>query len=226
MHRPRLPVNSRAREQNRSWMEVSPPLHFPVATPPRPGETVPIAPGVVWLRMPLPFALDHINLWLLEDGAGWTIVDTGYAMPEAEAAVGADLCRAARRTAGNADHRHPLSSRPYRARRLALRALAGAVVDHRKGMAVRPGAEPAAATILPHLRRDFARRAGLDTAASEMFGEHEKGYRRGVPSVPPAFRPHRRRHDDRDRRAASGGSSSARAMLPSSPVFIAPRPAC
>ena len=39
-----------------------------------------IAPGIHWLRMPLPFALDHINLWLLEDGPGWTIVDTGYAM--------------------------------------------------------------------------------------------------------------------------------------------------
>jgi glyoxylase-like metal-dependent hydrolase (beta-lactamase superfamily II) len=38
------------------------------------------------------------------------------------------------------------------------------------------------------LRRDFARRAGLDAAASEWFGEREKGYRRGVPSVPPAFR--------------------------------------
>ena len=36
--------------------------------------------------MPLPFALDHINLWLLEDGPGWTIVDTGYAMPETKAA--------------------------------------------------------------------------------------------------------------------------------------------
>jgi glyoxylase-like metal-dependent hydrolase (beta-lactamase superfamily II) len=36
-----------------------------------------IAPGVRWLRMPLPFALDHINLWLLEDEGGWTIVDTG-----------------------------------------------------------------------------------------------------------------------------------------------------
>ena len=32
--------------------------------------------------MPLPFALDHINLWLLEDGPGWTIVDTGYATAE------------------------------------------------------------------------------------------------------------------------------------------------
>src|SRR5260370_33006860 len=56
-------------------------LEFPGAAAPRPGETVAIAPGVHWLRMPLPFALDHINLWLLEDGPGWTIVDTGYAMP-------------------------------------------------------------------------------------------------------------------------------------------------
>src|SRR5437773_7867950 len=38
-----------------------------------------VMPGVIWLRMPLPFALDHINLWLLADGSGWTIVDTGYA---------------------------------------------------------------------------------------------------------------------------------------------------
>ena len=37
-----------------------------------------MAPGVLWIRMPLPFALDHINLWLIEDGDGWTVVDTGY----------------------------------------------------------------------------------------------------------------------------------------------------
>jgi hypothetical protein len=31
------------------------------------GETMPIADGIHWLRMPLPFSLGHINLWLLED---------------------------------------------------------------------------------------------------------------------------------------------------------------
>jgi len=36
-----------------------------------------IADGVYWLRMPLPFSLNHINLWLLADGDGWTLVDTG-----------------------------------------------------------------------------------------------------------------------------------------------------
>lgn len=46
---------------------------------PEPGSVIEVLPGVLWLRMPLPFALDHINLWMLADGAGWTIVDCGLA---------------------------------------------------------------------------------------------------------------------------------------------------
>lgn len=42
------------------------------------GETLEVASGIHWVRMPLPFALNHINLWLLKDGDGWTVVDTGY----------------------------------------------------------------------------------------------------------------------------------------------------
>ena len=45
--------------------------------PPEFGETLEVAPGIHWLRMPLPMALDHINLWLVEDGPGWTLIDTG-----------------------------------------------------------------------------------------------------------------------------------------------------
>jgi glyoxylase-like metal-dependent hydrolase (beta-lactamase superfamily II) len=52
-------------------------------TLPAPGGTLEIAPGVRWLRMRLPFALDHINLWLLrdrwQDRDGWAIVDCGIA---------------------------------------------------------------------------------------------------------------------------------------------------
>ena len=36
-----------------------------------------IAPGVLWIRMPLPFQLDHINLWMIEESDGWTLVDSG-----------------------------------------------------------------------------------------------------------------------------------------------------
>ena len=57
------------------------PLQFPFAGPPATGTTLEVAPGVRWLRMVLPFALDHINLWLLEDEKdgvpGFTIVDSG-----------------------------------------------------------------------------------------------------------------------------------------------------
>ena len=47
--------------------------------PPPFDEVVPVEPGIHWLRVRLPFALDHVNLWLLEDSDGWTIIDTGVA---------------------------------------------------------------------------------------------------------------------------------------------------
>ncbi|HEY0939774.1 MAG TPA: MBL fold metallo-hydrolase [Steroidobacter sp.] len=47
-----------------------------------PGESpLQVAPGVYWARFPMPGSLDHINLWLLEDGEGWTIVDTCLDVP-------------------------------------------------------------------------------------------------------------------------------------------------
>lgn len=52
-------------------------LSFPHAAAPASGAVTTVAPGIKWLRMPLPFALDHINLWLLEDRDGWVIVDSG-----------------------------------------------------------------------------------------------------------------------------------------------------
>ena len=57
---------------------------------PATGAVMTVAPGIKWVRMPLPFALNHINLWLLEDQFqgkdGWAIVDTGVATPEIRAA--------------------------------------------------------------------------------------------------------------------------------------------
>ncbi len=62
---------------------------FGDAIPPL-GTVTDVAPGLSWLRMPLPFALDHINLWLLDDAAegkrGWSLVDCG---------AGTDATRAA-----------------------------------------------------------------------------------------------------------------------------------
>jgi glyoxylase-like metal-dependent hydrolase (beta-lactamase superfamily II) len=52
-------------------------LEYPFPEIPAPGTTREVAPGIHWLSMPLPFQLDHINLWLVEEGGGWTVVDTG-----------------------------------------------------------------------------------------------------------------------------------------------------
>ena len=61
---------------------LPPTLLFPHPVIPAPGRVLEVAPGVLWLRMPLPFALDHINLWLLADEVdgvrGWTAIDCGY----------------------------------------------------------------------------------------------------------------------------------------------------
>lgn len=57
---------------------------------PAAGAALEVAPGVRWVRMGLPFALDHINLWLLRDEidgrAGWTIVDCGICSDATKAA--------------------------------------------------------------------------------------------------------------------------------------------
>jgi glyoxylase-like metal-dependent hydrolase (beta-lactamase superfamily II) len=65
-------------------------LVYPQPQAPAPGSVVWLRPGLGWLRMPLPFALDHINLWLLEDEIdgrrGWTAVDCGITSVATQAA--------------------------------------------------------------------------------------------------------------------------------------------
>lgn len=45
--------------------------------PPAPGAVVELTPGVLWARFAMPFALDHVNVFLLDDEGGWAVVDTG-----------------------------------------------------------------------------------------------------------------------------------------------------
>ncbi len=57
-------------------------VEYAFKTRPKAGETQQIAEGIEWLRMPLPFSLNHINLWLLRDDDRWAIVDTGVGTEE------------------------------------------------------------------------------------------------------------------------------------------------
>ena len=64
-------------------------LSYPFPEVPAPGTTIEVAPGIHWLSMPLPFKLDHINLWLIDEEEGgnadWTVVDTGIGNAETRA---------------------------------------------------------------------------------------------------------------------------------------------
>ena len=62
-------------------------LDYPFAdTLPAIGEALEVAPGVRWVRMGLPFALNHVNLWLVDDGDGWAVIDCGIANDATRAA--------------------------------------------------------------------------------------------------------------------------------------------
>jgi len=61
-------------------------LAFPFQDPPAPGQVIEVAAGILWARLPLPYRLNHINIYFIDDGDGWAILDTG---------IGDDATRAA-----------------------------------------------------------------------------------------------------------------------------------
>lgn len=70
--------------------EAKPTLDYPCGEAPAAGTASEVAPGVLWLRMPLPFALNHINLWAVQDDngstPGWAAFDSGAKTSETAAA--------------------------------------------------------------------------------------------------------------------------------------------
>ena len=154
-----------------------------------------MAPGVMWIRMPLPFALDHINLWLLEDGDGWTLVDTGFG-------VEATWALWERHFAGT------MGGRPVK--NIVVTHYHPDHVGSAAWLAARTGAPmwmTATEFLTAHAAHDDA--AGFDTATGidfltrnglppERMPERLRkggGYRRGVPDVPKSYR--RMMHGDR-----------------------------
>ena len=56
-----------------------PGIRYPWETPPEHGAAIEVAPGVLWTRLPLPMKLDHVNIYALDEGDSWTVIDTGFA---------------------------------------------------------------------------------------------------------------------------------------------------
>jgi glyoxylase-like metal-dependent hydrolase (beta-lactamase superfamily II) len=162
-------------------------LDFPLAAPPAPGGASPAAPGILWLRMPLPFALDHINLWLLEEADGWTLVDTGYGDQQthtlwerhfATTLRGKPIIRVL------ATHCHPdhLGNAAWIAQRFGCRV----TMTHGEFLAAHALIDERAAH-RPVDTCDLFRRHGLPDADVAAFAARGNQYRRGVPVAPANF---------------------------------------
>jgi len=162
-------------------------LGFPFADPPGSGSVLVVAPGVRWLRMPLPFALDHINLWLMEDGSGWTQIDSGYGDAStrklwethfADTLGGQSISRVI------ATHFHPdhLGNAAWLAERFrcpvwmpqAEYLTAHAVAEERAGY----GSEATC---------ELFRRHGLAAEQVDALRSRGNRYRRGVPELPKSY---------------------------------------
>jgi glyoxylase-like metal-dependent hydrolase (beta-lactamase superfamily II) len=163
-------------------------LEYPRPSPPPGGETHEIAPGVHWLRMPLPFALDHINLWLLEDEGAWVLIDCG---------IGDDATRA-------------LWERLFAGRIAGLPVKRVIVTHHHPdhaGLALwlteRTGAEfwmPQAEYFAAHAQREGSAGFGFDNVIAmftrngvagerlELLQQRRSNYRSRVPGFPTSYR--------------------------------------
>jgi glyoxylase-like metal-dependent hydrolase (beta-lactamase superfamily II) len=57
-------------------------ITFPFPDYPAAGTATEVADGIFWISTWVPFAaLKQVNLWLLRDGPGWTMIDCGYGKP-------------------------------------------------------------------------------------------------------------------------------------------------
>ena len=69
-----------------SQSTLSAQIVFAHAVPPAPGRTIEVAPGILWGRLALPFQLDHVNIYFIDDGNGWALIDTGLGNKATQAA--------------------------------------------------------------------------------------------------------------------------------------------
>lgn len=167
-------------------MKDTNPLHYPFAEVPAGGELHRVAPGVGWLRMPLPFALDHINLWLLDDGPSLAAVDTGFGLDEVRTHWNTILARDERPLSRIVvTHCHPdhLGLATWLAERdgAPIHMTQGEFLGGHAIWNQLPGSS--VADMVAQFRKH-----GLEEARLEALVARGNGYRRGVPSIPSSYR--------------------------------------
>jgi len=207
---------------------AAPSLIFPHAQPPAPGTAVRIAPGVLWFRLPLPYRLDHVNLYLLEDNGGWAVLDTGLGTADCRAAwdtILAGPLAGQRLTQMIVTHYHPdhVGLAGWLSERFSL-PLSMPRPEYLYSLALQyaPGDLGAVAF------RPFYRRHGLSPEVTDLVLGRGHEYLRRTTGVPTSY--HRVQHGDtlrigaREFRVLTGGGHALEQamLLPSTePLFFA-----
>jgi glyoxylase-like metal-dependent hydrolase (beta-lactamase superfamily II) len=203
-------------------------LTFPFPVAPAFGVLTDVAPGIRWLRLPLPYRLDHVNIFLVENDGGWTAFDTGLGTNECKAAWDAALAgplRGTRLKSIIVSHFHPDHV-----------GLAGWLCERHDVELTMPRPEYLHSLLLQFAPADygedvfrpFYRRHGLPPEATEIVLSRGHEYLKRTSGVPASY--HRVKHGDTlaigDRTfqvLTGGGHSLEQAMLyrPQDRLFIA-----
>lgn len=160
-------------------------VSYPVCSAPDTGCVQNVAPGVLWIRLSLPFQLDHVNVWALDGGAaGWTLVDSGLGDRRTRATWESLLETA---LAGKpvervvATHFHPdhIGAAGWLVERTGA-DFAASLTEWLLARVLWAGADPATETAVER----FYRRSGLDAEPLAAVLGRRNAYAQGVPSIP------------------------------------------
>lgn len=163
-------------------------LDYPWNDGPATGTTREVAPGLRWIRMPVPFPPEHINVWMIEDGPGWAIVDCGLGLDETRAAweqVFATEIDGKPITRVLVTHFHPdhLGCGRWLQERWGVEAW----MTEGEWTTARGVIAPASDIDLD-MKLDLYRRNGVPTAELDTYRTSPNAfYRKMVPAIPPRF---------------------------------------
>ena len=162
-------------------------LTYPFATPPAPGEVIEVAPGILWIRMPLPFRLNHVNLYLIDDGDGWAVFDAGIGNErtrEIWEALASGPLAGRRLTRAIISHYHPdhIGLAGWLAQRFDVPLLMSQT-SYLGCLTI--SLSPGALDAQPY--RDFYLRNGLDATTTNIVATQGHGYLKMVNRLPPTF---------------------------------------
>jgi glyoxylase-like metal-dependent hydrolase (beta-lactamase superfamily II) len=163
-------------------------LVYAFPEPPEVADPVEVAPGLLWVRLSLPFRLDHVNIYLIEDGPGWAVIDTGLGDAPTCAAweqllAGALAGRPLTRLIVTHCHPDHVGCAGWLSERLGLPVL---MSQTEYLISANVHLDPAALEAEHHRR--FYREHGLDETTTSSVVTRGHAYLKMVTGLPPTFR--------------------------------------